>query len=48
MILLIKKLSYQIFDKWIKKPLKILYGIRNNKWIEYKFKFEKDMTNMAK
>lgn len=42
MVLLIKKLSYQNNNKWMKKLLEILLGICNNKWIKYKFKIESD------
>ena len=39
-----KKLSYKNTDKWMEKLLEISWDIPENKWIEYKYNFEKSIS----
>ena len=43
-----KKLSYKNVDKWMKKLLKISWGIPENKWIEHKYNVKSDVTEIAR
>lgn len=44
---LIKNLSYQNINKWMKKLSEILWGIWNNIWIKHKFELKKDVVEIA-
>lgn len=47
LISLIKKLSYESADEWIQKLLEIPWGIPKEKWIEYKFDIESDISGIV-